>query len=326
MKCLKTALMVAGLSLVWSWQASGQIRTDFGVPGEALDQPVVEEPAVDVEVDPVEVDPVEVNPVEVDPVEEDYTPGGPEDQVGNKPGIALSVDAIDAVWALIDTNRDGRATDVEIFDAKRDLRRFANHPDRTPICDSILEQYDANADGVINSKEAFACLSEVRGERCPTAARAREFWLTLDNNHNGAVEPAEFHALLRPLGRVGEAMAGMLDNTLDAIDEDNDDRVVELEVYRRANAMLLIQLATEGDNIASRDPSEWISYVFAVANLDLNADNTVSPAESLAISELSQNFGKVDKNHDYALTVSELCDFKELINAAIAASFRSGNC
>lgn len=324
MRHLNTALMVAGLALVCSWQVSGQTSTDFGEPGSALEG----QPA-----DPV-VDPVaEPAPdVETDPVKEDYIPGGQEGS-SRETAIAISGDAVSAVWALIDVNKNGRATDKEVYEARRSIRRLANHPDPTAIRDEIRQEYDTDGDGVISTAEGFVCLSQVRGERCPTAANAREYWLSLDSDHSGAVEPSEFHELLRPLGRVGEAMESLLDNTLAAIDEDDNHRVVELEVYRRANAMLLIQLATEGENIAAREPIAWITYVFAVANLDMDASNNVSAQESLALSEFAECFETIDTNDDYSVTVSEMCDFRDELNAILAATsggggggFSSGSC
>ena len=316
MKRTALALTVVAVTLAWSWQVAAQNGTDFGVPGENFDGPAAP-PAVEGE----------------QVVQGSIEDGSPENylQQGSKEDGALSANAADAVWALIDANEDARATDKEVFDARRDLRRLANHPESTPVRDVILERYDADDNGQLDVDESFVCLSEVRGDRCPTAARAREYCASIDSDGNGAVEPEEFYALLRPLGRVGEAMAGLLDGTLDAIDRDDNDRIEELEVNRRANAVLLIQLATTGDNISGRDPGEWIRYVAAVAQLDYNADNVVSPQEASAIGQLARHFGRADSNSDQTLTVSELCDYKDQFNAQVAGAgsrtrFSSGSC
>jgi Ca2+-binding EF-hand superfamily protein len=260
------------------------------------------------------------------PSAEDYiTPG--RDATG--PQEVLPADATDAVWKLIDANKDNRGTDRELDAALKPLRRLANHPDPTLVRDAIRDRYDIDKSNLIDKEEAIQCLCEVRGLRCPTAAQARTFWQSLDTDNSNSVGPDEFRALLSPLGNVGKVLTSILNNTLAVIDRDKDGEIEETEVYYSANTILRIQLATVGKGIAQREPYDWLKYVMVVAQFDMDADNTISPQESLAISPLASNYRNIDKNNNQEVSVEELYDYREKIAKAIAAARAarlSGSC
>ena len=98
--------------------------------------------------------------------------------------------------------------------------------------------------------------------------------------------------------------------------------------------MLLIKLATTGDRIAQRNPAQWIQYVHAAANYDVDADNGISPQEARSHRRLTQLYGQIDRDRDRSITVTELYDYKDQLNAvaaayaraAAAAKFSSGSC
>jgi Ca2+-binding EF-hand superfamily protein len=160
---------------------------------------------------------------------------------------------------------------------------------------------------------------EVRGLRCPTAALARTYWESLDDDYSKTVSSEEFASRIEPLGKVGQAMAGMLSNTLKEIDRDDSHAVDEQELYYSANTILRIQLATEGTRIAYRQPEYWLKFVMFVANVDEDADNLVSRQECASFPELRPHFQKIDKDGDTRISASELCDYREHIDDLIAA-------
>ena len=98
--------------------------------------------------------------------------------------------------------------------------------------------------------------------------------------------------------------------------------------------MLLIKLATTGDRIAERNPAQWIQYVHAAANFDIDSDNGISPQEARSNGRLAQLYSQIDRNRDRSITVTELYDYKDHLNAvaaayaraASAAKFSSGGC
>ena len=350
MRRISTVLAVSMALCCWSWQAAADPDgSDFPAPGEYTEETeqgdqqesdkAVNEPSVSNDEIPEPGEFVQeprneaANPKDGDSRFPDYQgtplPGASPDGSGE-----LSKEAVDAVWSIADKNRDGHATDREIFDARRSVRRLANSKKPSTVRDELLKKFDANGNGQLENDEAVACLAGVRGMRCPIAARARAYWESLDTDNDAAVEPEEFRAVLAPLGNVGRAMVGMLDGTMDAIDRDDNLRVDELEVNRRANAMLLIKLATTGDRIAQRNPAQWIQYVHAAANFDIDSDNGISPQEALAHGGLAKLYGRIDRNRDRSITVTELYDYKDHLNAVAAAyaravtaaKFSSGGC
>jgi Ca2+-binding EF-hand superfamily protein len=239
---------------------------------------------------------------------------------GMPPKTALSGDAVDMIWKIIDANQDNRATDREVAKSVRGVRAVANHKESTPVRESIRAQFDIDKSGSLEKKEAIALVCEVRGLRCPTAALARTYWESLDDDNSKTVSSEEFASRIEPLGKAGQAMAGMLSNTLKEIDRDDSHAVDEQELYYSANTIRRIQLATEGTRIAYRQPKYWLKFVVFVANLDEDADNLVSRQECASLPGLRPHFQKIDKNRDTRMSASELCDYREHIDHLIAAA------
>lgn len=229
---------------------------------------------------------------------------------------ALPADVVELVWPMIDKDKNGRATDREVFAAIKKLRVYANKKDVTPLQESVQHLANVDGDPTISPDEAIGLLAKVRGERCPTAARAKQYFDRVDRDRSLTLAPQEFAAALTPLGTVGRVMERPLALSLKQIDLDNDNKLTLDECYFSANSLLRVQLATEGDRIASRRPDDWMRMVGAVASLDIDADNVISPLEAIRAQTLLRSFQQIDGNKDRQITASELCDYQSELDLA----------
>lgn len=219
-------------------------------------------------------------------------------------------DVGDAVWKLIDANGDGRATDREAYAAIRDVRKLANAGDESDLHAAVRKA--ANTDDVllVNKAEALGLIAVVRGERCPTAKAAKTYFDTLDSSDNGTLEPAEMQTALAPLGKVGLALFQPVGITVKSMDLNGNNVIETDELYLSANAMMRVKLAIDGEGIAQRNPNDWLKFVSAVAYMDVNADNVVSPSEATQIASIGSQFKKIDANGDSQVTIVEICEYQ----------------
>ena len=239
---------------------------------------------------------------------------------------ALPADVIDLVWEKIDANRDGRATDREAYAAIKPLRVIANAKEPLPLSAAVKQAANQDDVELVTKAEALELIAVVRGQRCPTAKTAKEFFDQLDTSGNGTLEGLEMQAALKPLGDVGRVLFQPVGTTVKSMDL-NDNNVIETnEVYLSANAMQRVKLATDGPGIARRNPADWLNFVQAVSALDVNADNVVSPAEAMQVKAVGLMFANIDRNRDRQVTVAELCDYQDQLDiAAQLRSLNSGN-
>ena len=230
--------------------------------------------------------------------------------------IELSAEVADVVWQKIDANRDGRATDKEAYAAIKPLRVIANAKESTPLSQSLKKAANRDEVELVSKGEVLAVIAQVRGERCPTAKSAKEFFDRLDANENGTLEGLEMQAALKQLGDVGKVLFRPVGTTVKSMDLNGDNLIGTDEVYLSANAMLRVKLATDGPGIAQRDPGDWLNFVQAVAYLDADADNVVSPVEAMQVKAVGLQFASIDRNRDQKVTVGEFCDYQSQLDLA----------
>lgn len=238
-----------------------------------------------------------------------YTPGYAAEN-------ALPEDIVDVVWKMIDTDQNKRATDREAAAAIKPLRVKANSKLASPVRDALRKHANMDDNPVVIEKEAIRLIAKVRAARCPTAARMKAFFDSVDTNGNRAIEGNEITATFIPLGLVGQYLLGQLGPQFKAMDMDKSKSIDLDEASYSANAMLRVQLATEGAGTARRNPRDWYQFVTAVAYLDIDADNKVSRLEASAVRGVAAQFAKIDRNRDQLVSVGELCSFKQKLDLA----------
>lgn len=235
-----------------------------------------------------------------------------EQQTGAK--AELPADVIDAVWKAIDANQDGRATDREAYDAIKPVRVAANSKKESSLRDALRKAGDADESGLLTQAEALSVIARVRGAKCPTAQNAAAYFKRLDANQDQQLDGPEVRGLLAPLGAVGRALFQPVGVTAKYMDLNNDDIISEEEVYLSANAMLRIQLATDGNGIARRDPEDWLKFVNAISAMDIDADNQVSQVEARQVAAIGGQFGRIDRNRNYQISIDELCEYQDALD------------
>ena len=198
---------------------------------------------------------------------------------------------------------------------------LANAKEPTPVGEAVKKAANRDETDLVSKGEALELIAAVRGERCPTAKAAKEYLNRLDTSGNGTLEGVEMQATLRNLGDVGKVLFRPVGVTVKSMDMNDDNVIQSNEVTLSANAMLRVKLATDGPNISRYNPGDWLNFVQAVAYLDADADNTVSPVEAMQVKSVGLQFNNIDRNRDQKVTVGELCDYQSQLD--IAAQLRS---
>jgi Ca2+-binding EF-hand superfamily protein len=244
------------------------------------------------------------------------TPGGPVlvDVVfllGGKPHKELFTQNINDVLTAADTDKDGRSTWNELVANEKYLA--STQPGGQPLgprqLKMLIEQYDENRDGTIQSSEAASWLGRNQGATAQalrirssrwyrTNARASSrVWQLLDSNHDARLNSEEMSAAADKL----------------FLFDANDDRVIappELASLReQLDAANPQAMATSRD--ATRFGAIYLDEIENADRLDYVLSDLYASRQSLgpgSFPGLPQLFGRLDANADQVLEQLELAD------------------
>ena len=255
------------------------------------------------------------------------TPSPTTSSVENAQFPNVPVEVADLVWPMIDQDGNGSASDREAMAAVKPLRVAANSKTASDSRDTLRAAMAVEESMVVSVQQAILLIAKVRGQCCPTALRAREVLQQFDADATKQIESADVVQLLRPLGAVGGAISGQIGATFKSMDLNESKSVDYEEAMFSANALMRIRLATLDSAVANRSPKDWYKFVNAVAYLDMDCDNQVSPLEARGAGSIAAAFQGIDGNGDSFITVAELSGFQQRLDQQrLDLTATSGGC
>lgn len=219
---------------------------------------------------------------------------------------------------LLDTDKDGKVSDVEAGKAAAAVQKKANA--KTAEGEAVRKLFDANGDGKIDAKEAAAAVADGRAQIDEKVKKAVEFFDALDTNADGQVEVLEFDAFIGKLGELGKLAKPKLGEIVNLLDKDRNGRLSREEMVSGAEFFAQLEVQKEQRKAAASETQARQ----IVMSLDRNRDGKIGARE--AVGPVAEKFEVVDLNKDKFLSVDEVMVYLEAnpLPAARQAPFPRG--